>query len=90
MNGKKYGDNYAPKAHGFNLRSRFFPIRYYAPKRPLRLNEVMWDNLINRLRGLRVGGSPDELWSVTTGLVRKIDYGKTLGWWAKNNTEAKP
>lgn len=81
MNGQKYGHNYAPKAHGFNRRARLFPVGYYAPRRPLRLNEVMWDRLMARMPRVQCGGTPDEMWSQDGLRVRPIKWGKTLGWW---------
>lgn len=79
MNGRKYGHNYAPRARGH---SRIFaPIGYYAPRRPYRLDEAMWDNLVGRPKHPRAAfGTPDELHS-DDGRVRPIKWGKTLGWW---------
>lgn len=84
MNGRKYGHNYAPRAHGFNFRARAFPVGYYAPKRFVRLDEQMWENLIERFHRLQCGGGTDQLVSCVTGLVRPINYGKTLGWWRQS------
>jgi hypothetical protein len=80
MNGQKYGLNYAPRAHGFNLRSRLEPVSYYGRKRPIRLHEAMWDNLLARHR--RFGcATPDEITSWDGKRVRQIKWGKTFGWW---------
>ena len=81
MNGRKYGHNYARKTHGFNLRSTMFPVSYYAPRAFPRLHEQMWDNLIGRLKKMVCAGSPIRLWTGDGHLSRKIDWGKTLGWW---------
>ncbi len=80
MNGQKYGHNYAPRAHGFNPRSRSFPVGYYAPRRPDRLHERMWVNLMERMPRIACGGGPYEMCS-QDGRVRPIRWGKTLGWW---------
>ena len=80
MNGRKYGHNYAPRAHEFNLRARSFPVGYCAPKRFDRLNERMWENLLYKMKCIGCGGGTDEMWS-QDGRVRKISWGKTLGWW---------
>lgn len=85
MNGRKYGHNYAPRAHGFNSRSRAHPVGYCAPRRHVPILEMQWDNLLARMVRIGCGGTPDEIWS-QDGRVRPISWGKTLGWW----TEAKP
>lgn len=90
MNGRKYGHNYAPKTHGFNLRSRAFPVSYYAPRRPYRLREAMWDTLVGRFKRPRVACStPEELCS-HDGRVRPISWGRTLGWWSPPRTGETP